>query len=269
MCIARNMLILLTGIILFMSNLAQGVSCNHTLVLEEVVNFCQNNGHKYITLWGNKNSHKSEKDFLKMSSLKNLNSRTIFSEDLYPSITNMDTLIMEDKNRNLQFILEVIHQHKIQKSILILSKNNIQSFRLEAEKFGKDSYFYLLEIDKFLGLNWHFVMTFNGLFKIVMNKIKFNNNRQIIENYNLNGFEISTTTLTWSPYTMHENCNSDGWKCKNSGLLVDMMEVWAKSFNFTWDIYVPPDNDWGLYPVSGRLFSRKFLSLIFGVCSNS
>ena len=262
------MLIFLTEFILFMSNLQQGVSCNYSLVLEEVANFCQNNGHKYVALWGNQNSYNSKKDFLKISSSKNLNSRIIFSEDLHPSITNMDTLIMEDKNKNLQSIFKIIHQHKIQKSILILNKNNIQSFRQEAEKFGKNAYFYLLEKHKLYVFNWYIVITFNGSFKIITNEIKFNNNGQIIENYNLNGFKISTTTLSWSPYTMHENCNADGWQCKNSGLLVDMLEGWAKTFNFTWDIYVSPDNDWGLFPISGRLFSRTILNLIFGENSN-
>ena len=52
----------------------------------------------------------------------------------------------------------------------------------------------------------------------------------------------------------HENCNLQGRQCENSGLLIDMMEVWAKDFNFTWDIYAPPDNDWGLFPVSGTGF---------------
>ena len=257
------MLILLTGLVVIISNLQQEVTCN-SVILEEVTNFCKNNGHKYVALWGNQNSYKLKTNFLKISSLKNLTSQIIFSENLHQSITNMDTLIMEDKTGDLQYFFEVIHQHKIQKSILILNQNSIQNFRLQAEKFAKNSYFYLLEKHylyenhKSYFFNWYTVMTFNGLFKVVMNKIKFNTNGHIIESYDLNGLKILPTTLSWSPYTMHENCNMDGWQCKNSGLLVDMLEVWAKNFNFTWDIHVPPDNDWGLYPVSGRLSIKEY-----------
>ena len=246
------MLILLTGfILLIISNLQHEVTCK-SFILEEVTNFCKNNGHKYVALWGDQSSYKLKKEFFKISSLKNLTSQLIFNENLHQTITNMDTLIMEDNTGDLQYIFEVIHQHKIQKSILILNQNSIQSFRQQAEKFAKNSYFYLLEKHKSY-FSWYIVMTFNGLFKIVMNKIEFNTNGHIIESYNLNGLEILPTTLSWSPYTMHENCNKDGRQCKNSGLLVDMLEVWARNFNFTWDIHVPPDNDWGLYPVSGRL----------------
>ena len=86
-----------------------------------------------------------------------------------------------------------------------------------------------------------------------MNKITFYTNGQIIENYNLDGLEILAATVPWPPFTYHKNCSVFGRQCKNSGLLVDMLEIWAKNSNFSWDIYVPPDNDWGLYPISGEL----------------
>ena len=249
------MIILQAGFILFISNFQQGTA-NNSLVLEEVTNFCQNNGHNYVALWGNKKSYKLKKEFIKISSLKNLTSQIIFNENLLHSIhtiTNMDTLIIMDEDIDFQSVFEVIHQHKIQKSILVLNQSTIQSFRQQAEKFAQNSYFYLLERHTSSLFNWYIIMTFNGSFKIIMNKITFYTNGQIIENYNLDGLEILAATVSWPPFTYHKNCSVFGRQCKNSGLLVDMLEIWAKNSNFSWDIYVPPDNDWGLYPISGEL----------------
>ena len=67
------------------------------------------------------------------------------------------------------------------------------------------------------------------------------------------GIEIVCTGLTWSPYNIHSNCNEFGRNCTNSGLLADMMSMWAREYNFTWDIYADIDGDWGLNPVSGNM----------------
>ena len=63
--------------------------------------------------------------------------------------------------------------------------------------------------------------------------------------------EIVCTGLTWSPYNIHDDCNDVGRNCTNSGLLADMMSMWAKEYNFTWDVYADINGDWGLKPVSG------------------
>ena len=65
------------------------------------------------------------------------------------------------------------------------------------------------------------------------------------------GVEIVCTGLTWSPYNIHDDCNDVGRNCTNSGLLADMMSMWAKEYNFTWDVYADINGDWGLKPVSG------------------
>ena len=50
---------------------------------------------------------------------------------------------------------------------------------------------------------------------------------------------------------INENCDKTGQNCKNSGIAADLMDSWARSYNFTWDIYADLDNDWGLFPVEG------------------
>ena len=73
-----------------------------------------------------------------------------------------------------------------------------------------------------------------------------------------NDYVIFEWSLSWSPFNRHENCNEDGWECDNSGLLVDVMSLWANKYNFTWDLYNDLDGDWGLKPVSGNDFQTCF-----------
>ena len=85
----------------------------------------------------------------------------------------------------------------------------------------------------------------------------------MIEEYDLQGAEIMATSLTWAPFNSHENCNSDGKACNNFGLLVDVMSLWAKECNFTFDIYNDLDGNWGLKPVSGIVQGVSFLIVFF------
>ena len=59
------------------------------------------------------------------------------------------------------------------------------------------------------------------------------------------------TALSWEPFISIYDCNSFGENCNYHGLLVDLMDFWSKSLNFTWDIYKDTDGDWGSYPKSG------------------
>ena len=67
------------------------------------------------------------------------------------------------------------------------------------------------------------------------------------------GLEIVATSLDWQPFIAHENCNSEGRRCYNYGMLPDLMDIWARNYNFTWDIFAGYDGDWGLFPVSGKV----------------
>ena len=91
----------------------------------------------------------------------------------------------------------------------------------------------------------------NNSTQVIINDLNFDKMGRIKEYYDLNGLEIVCTGLTWSPYNIHDNCNEFGRNCSNSGLLADMMDMWAREFNFTWDVYADIDGSWGLNPVSG------------------
>ena len=75
------------------------------------------------------------------------------------------------------------------------------------------------------------------------------------------GLEIVATSLDWQPFIAHENCNSEGRRCYNYGMLPDLMDIWARNYNFTWDIFAGYDGDWGLFPVSGVCFDLHIISI--------
>jgi hypothetical protein len=100
---------------------------------------------------------------------------------------------------------------------------------------------------------WRQIITFDNV-QVISNDLKFDDLGRIVEDYDLRGVEIFATSLSWMPFNLHENCNEKGRGCDNSGLLVDVMSLWANEYNFTWNIYKDLDGDWGLKPVSGKGF---------------
>ena len=95
-------------------------------------------------------------------------------------------------------------------------------------------------------------MIFNDNEQFIMNEILFNLLGKAIENYDMQGFEVVGTGLTWEPSIFVENCDKTGRNCDIYGTVADLTNAVAKQFNFTWDISKDLDNDWGFDPVEGR-----------------
>ena len=232
------------------------ISINFGLVISyhiEVTKFCHDNGLNFVSFWGHNKSSNAKKYLLKSSFKNNLRSRVV--EDLSPftflSTSNIDTLIFT--SNKFQHVLETIHKHKIQKSILVVGKNGIEDFKNFAEKFAKNSFFYLLHYDLPNLPVWYTAMILNNSPDFVMNKIEFNTDGKIIEDYNLHGIELVGTTLSWMPHISYTKCDDKGRNCDAFGLVVDLIEMWSQEYNFTWDIFTGYGNDWGLTPKSGKL----------------
>ena len=171
------------------------------------------------------------------------------------SVGNMDTIvaILKNDDHELAETLRLTSFHKRQKTILAIPKGKVEKFRKVANKFGKNSYFYLMTYDETEKNNdWFSFMTFYHTFDIVMNRIRFMKNGIAIEDYDMQGIKIIATSENWEPFTSHSDCDEKGRNCNNSGFLVDKMKIWGKRFNFTWDIMAGYNGDWGLFPVSGE-----------------
>lgn len=100
-------------------------------------------------------------------------------------------------------------------------------------------------------------MTLYNSSQFIMNKIIFNDMGVAIEDYNMNGYNIVGTSLTWKPFMANDNCDKTGRNCQNYGLVADLIDIWGKTYNFTWDIYADVNNDWGMWPLEGTPYNTS------------
>ncbi len=74
----------------------------------------------------------------------------------------------------------------------------------------------------------------------------------LIQGYDLQGLEVTSSTLSWAPFLTIDDCDETGRNCKkNFGYLGDYMEFIAGAMNFTLVSYQDVDRDWGVVPKSG------------------
>ena len=126
-------------------------------------------------------------------------------------------------------------------------------------KFKANSLFYLMLMNEVKEqYSWYQIMTLNNVDGFVMNELKFSNGN-MIEPINLQGIQILANGLSWSSNFVISNCDTDGMDCEISGYSNDLMSTFAKNANFTWKVQMNTENDWGLYPKSGRP-SQQFKS---------
>ena len=91
--------------------------------------------------------------------------------------------------------------------------------------------------------------------QFIMNKIFFDGMGVAIEDYNMHGYNLVGTSLSWKPFMANENCDNTGRNCQNYGLVADLMDIWGKNYNFTWEVYADLDNDWGMFPLEGTPYN--------------
>ena len=66
---------------------------------------------------------------------------------------------------------------------------------------------------------------------------------------------VVATALAWDPIIAYTKCDNKGRNCNSYGILVDLIDMWSKDYNFTWDIftgYPGIDWGWGTAPKSGK-----------------
>ena len=168
-------------------------------------------------------------------------------------VNHLDTVvIIKGPEDEFEFLLEKISNHRRQEAILVIQDKDLENFKVQLTSFGKNSFFYLLVTNnESTSISWYKILTLTDYSHFIMNEIIFDEYGRVVESYDLKGLEIIATSLDWLPFIAHENCNNIGRKCSNYGLLADQMNIWAKMFNFTWDIMAGYDGDWGLFPKSG------------------
>lgn len=214
-----------------------------SVLFEEVAKFCIENGYKFVTFIDSSTGLKEAYKYGLRARYLNLESAELDQE--------MDFAILQFNLSKTEHYLNYIHTRKIRRSLIILPSDELEIFLRDVENLMENSYFYLASLHEEKSLKWHFVITLKHSSHVIVNDLIFDEQGRIIEKYDLQGHQIVATSLSWSPYIKNENCDESGRNCTNTGLLVDFMQIWARDFNFTWDIYADVDGDWGINPVSG------------------
>ena len=224
--------------------------------IKEVMTFCQNNGHKFVAISHDGKNNQFKRDFIYSSYKSDLRGKIVndFSPFIFTLETNVDTLIIWKNDNKFNESLNAVHQNKILKSIIVLKEDYLQNLMSALKVFALNAYFYVLVLHA-SSFTWYSVMTLNNSPQIIMKKLEFDENNQIIQNYKLDGINVVGTAANWMPYYSGSNCDKDNLKCENIGIMSEMVNGWSQELNFTWDVRL--GTDWGSYPVSGKHWSSK------------
>ena len=164
--------------------------------------------------------------------------------------------IYNDTMDNLLDFLTEIVKRQIRMSLLIISEPWIVERTNLIKKHLSDlqatAFFYLaISAGSLKKLCWHQVISLKSGSSIT--NLKFEKNTwKIIETYDLQGLQITSTSLTWAPYLTIDECNDDGLNCaKNHGYIIDFMDNLATTFNFTYLSQKNVYNEWYKLGVDG------------------
>ena len=193
--------------------------------ITEVQNFLIDNGHHYVDIFFNSSSSD-----LSQLIPKNTHFTRIQMEKIKESNPDGFGVFFFDPERDDVFsYLCHIAKRKIKMTLLIItgSSNNdilemVQNSMLEVET---TAFFYIAILEL---KSWYQIISLKS--GSVVNRLNFaNNSLRIIESFDLQKLEIRSTSLTWHPYLVIDDCNKYGLECKkNYGYLVDYMDLLAR-----------------------------------------
>ena len=157
--------------------------------------------------------------------------------------------------------LDLLTKTEVMSSTLILpevlTSDQKKMIMSKLEKLAKSTFFYwAFPEDKHSGkIVWNRVITLVNVKQVVTNKLNFNQFGHIVEDYDMQGMHIMSTTVSWPPYIfLNEECKVQkkyNDKCKPYGFLVDALDAMAKMANFTWECHGDPLDNYGTTPLSG------------------
>ena len=223
-------------------------------IIQSLVKFCSSNGSRFVSFLKNTTNHE-KKNILKEANRNEIRSRFLSSAKIEQNIEVFtDTIVIfNEADFDLENSLKLIQSRKILKSILVLKEDRMDTLRTYIENAKSSSLFYLLSFNE-TNLNWYQVFILKDLFTtdIVINELEFDSLGRVVENYDLKGIKIHTNTMDWIPFISLADCDKRGMNCNSYGSYVDLMNFWARDFNFTWEAHDNINKDWGLKPKSGK-----------------
>ena len=164
--------------------------------------------------------------------------------------------IYKNEKDDLVGCLSAISQRPIKTSLLILSEPwGIEEVNLMKEhlmKLQSATIFYItMPTVNHTDMTWHQMISLRSGSALKQLKF-FENSSKIVETYDMNGLEITSSSLTWAPYLTIDDCNEHGLECvKNYGYLIDLMDRLALQFNFTYISQKNMNNSWWHFGTHG------------------
>ena len=244
--------------------------------IDEILTFLSKNGKRHVCAVTLDNHDRKienfQNQFLEISKTNNIFTRKINTNDAgidaVPSIIEKldfykDSVMIfasATNTSNLHLYFELLSKVESMSTTLILcdpidvEKRNF--FISKLKDSSKNRFFYwLYENSNEIGrISYNRVVTVLNVEQVVVNKLNFNSFGIIIEDYDLQGMHIQSTTVSWPPYIfLSEECKDPTLynACKAYGHLVDALNVMGKMSNFTWECHGNRNDDYGTTPLSG------------------
>ena len=230
---------------------ARGTNGSH----EEVQKFLVDNGHRYVNIV----LHSTKSEWSRFRPKDVAYARTMVgNRDRVDQSNNVFHVFICGPNQdNLRENLEIIAERKNGMSLLLLdrswSQTQMQALQLVLRSLEEARIFFYVGISSASDepMIWYQVISLKS--GSAISELNFHpNSRRIIESYDLQGLQITSTSLTWAPFYTIDDCNEYGLQCKTAyGYLNDYMNLLADKLNFTYVSHKDLDNDWGTIPKAG------------------
>ena len=166
--------------------------------------------------------------------------------------TQTSFIIAKAEKGSIFDMLTILKTHPVQKSLVIV----LNPLRAELEStlanFQHDLSFYTLEEDKENKFHWYQIIALQNKQTVLKQSMEFDQNGKIIPWQNLQGIELKATTLPIAPWIDFQNCTTTK-SCHYHGILVDLINSWTQLLNFTFVVHRDPTDDWGIYPINGKI----------------
>ena len=216
---------------------------------EEVQKFLLDNGHKYVTIV----LGSSKNGWLRFRPQDIFLTRTMIGEQVDQSNDGFNVFICGPDGDNLRETLEIIVERKNGMSLLLLDKSWLPNVNVTLKSLLQSleaRIFFYVGISS-SPMTWYHVISLKS--GSAISELSFHpNSRRAMETYDLQGLQITSTSLTWAPFYTIDDCNEEGLQCKTAyGYLHDYMNLLADKLNFTYVSHKDTDDDWGTLPKSG------------------
>ena len=213
--------------------------------------FLLDNGHRQVEIVSNSSSK-----VWKTTYMTDIYCARIQIEDIDMAHRKSFAVFLFDPNNDdIKGYVDIIKQMKIKMSLLVVmklwEKKEDQKLQNYLSEMQDTAFFYLAMANHTEILSWHYTISLKS--GSVMNELTFaEGSLRIMEEFDLHGLEITSTSLTHAPYLTIDDCDALGHKCKkNYGYLIDYMDMLAAKFNFTYTSTKDVNDDWGMQPKSG------------------